>query len=55
MRLCFNHHALPRAGRADATVDYTLTRFIGDSGEAERIFRMESERHSGMNANIIGA
>jgi hypothetical protein len=28
---------------------------IGDSGEAERIFRMESERHSGMNPNTIGA
>jgi hypothetical protein len=25
----------------------------GDSGEAERIFRKESERHSGMNPNII--
>ncbi len=27
----------------------------GDSGEAERIFRRESERHSGMNPNTIGA
>jgi hypothetical protein len=28
---------------------------VGDSGEAERIFRGESERHSGMNPNTIGA
>ena len=27
----------------------------GDSGEAERSFRKESERHSGMNPNTIGA
>jgi hypothetical protein len=27
----------------------------GDSGEAERIFRAVSERHSGMNPNTIGA
>jgi len=27
----------------------------GDSGEGERIFRRESERHSGMNPNTIGA
>jgi hypothetical protein len=27
----------------------------GDSGEAERISRRESERHSGMNPNTIGA
>jgi hypothetical protein len=27
----------------------------GDSGEAERLFRKESERHSGMNPNTIGA
>ncbi len=29
--------------------------FTGDSGESERIFRRESERHSGMNPNTIGA
>jgi hypothetical protein len=28
---------------------------IGDSGEAERSFRKEAERHSGMNPNTIGA
>jgi hypothetical protein len=27
----------------------------GDSGEAERLFRKESERHSGMIPNTIGA
>jgi hypothetical protein len=27
----------------------------GDSGEAERSFRKESERHSGMIPNTIGA
>ena len=27
----------------------------GDSGEAERFFRREAERHSGMNPNTIGA
>ena len=27
----------------------------GDSGEAERLFRKEAERHSGMNPNTIGA
>ena len=28
---------------------------VGDSGEAERLFRRESERHSGMIPNTIGA
>jgi len=28
---------------------------VGDSGEAERSFRKESERHSGMIPNTIGA
>jgi hypothetical protein len=28
---------------------------LGDSGEAERSFRSESERHYGMNLNTIGA
>jgi len=28
---------------------------IGDSGEAERSFRKEAERHSGMIPNTIGA
>ena len=28
---------------------------IGDSGEAERSFRREAERHSGMIPNTIGA
>jgi hypothetical protein len=28
---------------------------IGDSDEAERSFRREAERHSGMNPNTIGA
>jgi hypothetical protein len=27
----------------------------GDSGEAERSFRREAERHSGINPNTIGA
>jgi hypothetical protein len=27
----------------------------GDSGEAERLFRSEAERHSGMIPNTIGA
>jgi len=30
-------------------------RFVGDSGEAERLFRKEAERHSGMIPNTIGA
>ena len=30
-------------------------RYCGDSGEAERLFGKESERHSGMNPNAIGA
>jgi hypothetical protein len=30
-------------------------RHIGDSGEAERLFRREAERHSGMIPNTIGA
>jgi hypothetical protein len=29
--------------------------FDGDSGEAERSFRREAERHSGMIPNTIGA
>ncbi len=29
--------------------------FIGDSGEAERSFLREAQRHSGMNPNTIGA
>jgi hypothetical protein len=28
---------------------------LGDSGEAERWFRREAERHSGMIPNAIGA
>jgi hypothetical protein len=32
-----------------------MTELVGDSGEAERIFRKESERHSGMIPNTIGA
>jgi hypothetical protein len=28
---------------------------VEDSGEAERCFRREAERHSGMNPNTIGA
>jgi DNA transposition AAA+ family ATPase len=28
---------------------------VGDSGEAERSFRREAERHSGMIPNTIGA
>ena len=32
-----------------------MSRFHEDSGEAERVFRRESERHSGMNPNTIGA
>ena len=30
-------------------------REAGDSGEAERLFRKEAERHSGMIPNTIGA
>jgi hypothetical protein len=40
--------AIGRAGEAAAW------RF-GDSGEAERLFRREAERHSGMIPNTIGA
>ena len=29
--------------------------YVGDSGEAERTFRREAERHSGMISNTIGA
>ena len=32
-----------------------LIRGTGDSGEAERSFRREAERHSGMIPNTIGA
>jgi len=31
------------------------TKQTGDSGEAERYFRDDSERRSGMNPNTIGA
>ena len=31
------------------------SRLVGDSGEAERLFRKEAERHSGMIPNTIGA
>ena len=40
----------------DATLTYGVTdRVSGDSGEAERLFRKEAERHSGMIPNTIGA
>jgi hypothetical protein len=32
-----------------------MSRDNGDSGEAERSFRRDSERHSGMNPNTIEA
>jgi hypothetical protein len=32
-----------------------IVTLIGDSGEAERLFRREVERHSGMIPNTIGA
>src|SRR5207248_2227201 len=38
---------------AQETMDCLL--HVGDSGEGERIFRQDSERHSGMNPNTIGA
>jgi hypothetical protein len=37
------------------TVPISARRRSGDSGEAERLFRKESERHSGMNPNTLGA
>jgi len=40
--------AMDRLARYDA-------RWGGDSGEAERLFRKEAERHSGMIPNTIGA
>ena len=33
----------------------SLRKDSGDSGEAERLFRKEAERHSGMIPNTIGA
>jgi len=39
----------PLQSKADAA------RQNGDSGEAERLFRKEAERHSGMIPNTIGA
>jgi len=33
----------------------TYLALVEDSVEAERLFRQESERHSGMNPNTIGA
>ena len=33
----------------------SLLRYYGDSGEAERCFRQEAERYSGINPNTIGA
>jgi hypothetical protein len=39
--------------REFGTTDHSV--LGGDSGEAERIFRRESERHSGTNPNTIGA
>jgi len=35
--------------------DLAITAQFGDSGEAERLFRREVERHSGMIPNTIGA
>jgi len=32
-----------------------ITAITEDSGEGERWFRREAERHSGMNPNTIGA
>jgi hypothetical protein len=32
-----------------------LTNTVGDSGEGERQFRREAERHSGMIPNTVGA
>jgi hypothetical protein len=36
-------------------LDYVVSRKIEDSGEAERLFRREAERHSGIVPNTIGA
>lgn len=47
-----------RRRAAFRTIDDILQlplRSVGDSGEAERSFRKESERHSGMIPNAIGA
>ena len=35
--------------------EHVFAVYIGDSGEAERLFRKEAERHSGMIPNTIGA
>ena len=37
------------------SVNTILSQLSGDSGEAERLFRREAERHSGMIPNTIGA
>lgn len=36
-------------------LDTNMARLLGDSGEVERSFRKEAERHSGMIPNTIGA
>jgi len=41
--------------RSHGTEELGPNNKIGDSGEAERLFRREVERHSGMIPNTIGA
>jgi hypothetical protein len=46
-RLVHNAHRIEMRGDS-------MRRNRGDSGETERSFRKEAERHSGMNPNTIG-
>ena len=43
--------------KSDGTLEHAqnMAAHSEDSGEAERCFRRETERHSGMNPNTIGA
>jgi hypothetical protein len=45
----------PDLQRVNDRAVHPSRRGVGDSGEAELTFRRETERHSGMNLNTIGA
>lgn len=47
--------AEPHPGRMLLADISNVSKRGGDSGEAERLFRRDTERHSGMNPNTIGA
>jgi len=50
-----NRHGCEASGTNVSSGAACINAPIGDSGEAERLFRTEVERHSGMIPNTIGA